>query len=96
MKNFSIIMKLFSLNWFGEISPSKKSNFNETFAIDNVRTKYSLNKNFTYCDKKTNLHGRHISENKGVPNFHLSVLKKSEQEKIKKIFHEFMITFNYT
>ena len=52
-------------------------------------------KTFKEIDKKTLIHGKHISIYKGKPGMYKEILKEEEIIYLKKIYKNFLSTFNY-
>ena len=93
--NFEFIFNSFE-NFFNiTISSNLRKLIKERYSINSVMQIISKMKSFKEQDKKTFLHGKHISINRGRINFHKDFLNSEQIKYLNNIYKDFIKTFNY-
>ena len=82
--------------FLGEIDESKKKEIVEKLEIKNIKNNImNTMDSFSQYDKKTHIHGKHISEFNGEVGYSKKLLSKHQIQMIKTSFKEYNKTFNY-
>ena len=78
------------------VSAAKRDELAVKYKIENVEKKIAELSSFSEMDKKTQLHGKHVSQYKGATGYYKEFFTKPQIARMEEAFKEFMELMGYS